>query len=539
VSTVRRRAGSVIVVSDIPAARDLGAESVYTADAYLEGQTGTAADGLTVINLCRSYQYRSRGYYVSLLADARRHRIVPSLETVQAINDPFVYFRTLQEAGLETIDYRIARGGHRLLPRLIIPEPDPTQPPDAAAEPLMTASGDDANAAYQRVPRAYREITSVLGRTTEAPFRRICSTIFKVYPVPLLRIRLYWEPEEEAWEVGQIFPAPFDALKPEEVELLRHELGSERLRREAAGLSETRPFRIACLFDETDPYAPSDEDTLEKFERAATRRNALFEVIGREDMSSLAEYDALFIRTVTAIDHYSFTFSRTAESLDIPVIDDPRSIMRCSNKVFLHELFQKQNVRTPRTLIISRKTPGPEIAALGFPLILKQPDGTFSAAVKKAANAEELEAIRQDMFRRSPLLIAQEFTPTAFDWRIGVLDGKLLFAARYHMVKDHWQIVGKWSTGRTRYGRVEAVPLPDMPPAVSALALEACALIGDGLYGVDIKETAEGPAVIEVNDNPNIMEGDEDAVEHDRIYDAIIATLLARIRTPQEREPSA
>jgi len=449
-----------------------------------------------------------------------------------------VYFRKLQEAGLDTIDYRIARGGHRLLPRLIIPEPDPTQPLDAAPEPLMTANGDDATA-YQRAPAAYREITSVLGRTTESAFRRICSTIFKVYPVPLLRIRLYWEPEEEAWEVGQIFPAPFDGLTPEDVELLGREIGSDRLRREAAGLSEARPFRIACLFDETDPYAPSDEETLEKFERAAMRRNALFEIIGREDMDSLAEYDALFIRTVTAIDHYAFTFSRTAESLDIPVIDDPRSIMRCSNKVFLHELFQKQNLRTPRTLIISRKTPAAEIAALGFPLILKQPDGTFSAAVKKAGGVEELEAIRQDMFRRSPLLIAQEFTPTAFDWRIGVLDGKLLFAARYHMVKDHWQIVGKWSTGRTRYGRVEAVPIPEVPPAVTALALEACALIGDGLYGVDIKETPDGPAVIEVNDNPNIMEGDEDAVEHDRVYDAIIATLLARIRSPQEREPAS
>jgi glutathione synthase/RimK-type ligase-like ATP-grasp enzyme len=537
VNTVRRRGTSVIVVSDLPSVRDLGVSFLHTADSYLEGEAGTVADDLTVINLCRSYQYRSRGYYVSLLADARRHRIVPSLETIQAINDPFVYFRTLQEAGLDTIDYRIARGGHRLIPRLIIPEPDPAQP-GAVGEPLMTA-GDENGAAYQTVPRAYREITSVLGRTTESPFRRICSTIFKVYPVPLLRIRLYWEPEEEYWQVGQIFPAPFESLQPEELELLRRELGSDRLRREAAGPSDVRPFRIACLFDERDPYAPSDEETLERFQRAATKQNALFEVIGREDLNSLAEYDALFIRTVTAIDHYSFTFSRTAESLDIPVIDDPRSIMRCSNKVFLHELFQKQNVRTPRTLIISRKTPAAEIAVLGFPLILKQPDGTFSAAVKKAANADELEAIRQDMFRRSPLLIAQEFTPTAFDWRIGVLDGKLLFAARYHMVKDHWQIVGKWSTGRTRYGRVEAVPIAEVPPTVTALALEASALIGDGLYGVDIKETAEGPAVIEVNDNPNLMEGDEDAVEHDRVYDAVIATLLSRIRAPREREPSA
>jgi glutathione synthase/RimK-type ligase-like ATP-grasp enzyme len=47
---------------------------------------------------------------------------------------------------------------------------------------------------------------------------------------------------------------------------------------------------------------------------------------------------------------------------------------------------------------------------------------------------------------------------------------------------------------------------------------------------VDVKETSAGPVVIEVNDNPNIMETDEDAVEKDRLYDAIIGSLLRRIR---------
>ena len=41
--------------------------------------------------------------------------------------------------------------------------------------------------------------------------------------------------------------------------------------------------------------------------------------------------------------------------------------------------------------------------------------------------------------------------------------------------------------------------------------------------------------MIEVNDNPNIMEGDEDAVERDRVYDALVTTLLSRIRVPRDR----
>jgi glutathione synthase/RimK-type ligase-like ATP-grasp enzyme len=532
--TAPRRPRGVLVVTDLTAARELGDVRVVTADDYLGGEADTVDEGLTVVNLCRSYQYLSRGYYVSLIGEARHHRMIPSIETIQAISDPFVYFRTLQEAGLETIEYRIARGGHRLLPRLIVPEPSPGPHREPQAEPLMAAPTGDAPPRYERVRRTYREITSVLGRTTETAFRRITSAVFRVYPVPILRIRLYWDPEEEDWQIGQIYPVAVDSLGADEIALLATEIGKDRLRRRSADAAEARPFRIACLFDQHDPYAPSDEATLERFARAAERHHALFEVIGREDLTTLAEYDALFIRTVTAIDHYAFTFSRTAESLDIPVIDDPGSIMRCSNKVYLHELFQTHGLPTPDTAIISRKTPVPEVAALGLPVILKLPDGTFSDAVKKAGTLEELERISREMFRRSPLLIAQEFTPTAFDWRIGVLDGAPLFAAKYHMVKDHWQIVGRWKTGRARYGKVEAVPLSSIPPAVVTLALEAATLIGDGLYGVDLKETASGTVVIEVNDNPNIMEGDEDAIERDRVYDAIVATLLRRIRVPHD-----
>jgi glutathione synthase/RimK-type ligase-like ATP-grasp enzyme len=68
-----------------------------------------------------------------------------------------------------------------------------------------------------------------------------------------------------------------------------------------------------------------------------------------------------------------------------------------------------------------------------------------------------------------------------------------------------------------------------VPDAVRRVALEAATLVGDGLYGVDVKETADGARVIEVNDNPNIVETDEDSVEKDRLYDAVITALIRRI----------
>lgn len=527
----QRRLPSVLVIDQSPQAL-LGegtppltsAVLLRTADAYLEGEQGTDDEALTVINLCSSYQYLSKGYYVSLLAEARHQRVLPSLATIAAVSDPYVYFRALEEAGLETIEYKIVRGGRRLIPRAIVLEKDP-----------MVARGERLEEVrFERQPQPFVEVTSVLGKTLDERFRRPCARIFKVYPIPLLKVRFYEDLDDRIWKVGQIFPSNLGDLAPGEVDLLRRELlrGPTLPRSTPA---QERRYRIACLWDERDPFAPSDEETLERFERAAERQGALFEIIGKNDLPSLAEYDALFIRTVTGVDHYAFTFARTAESLDMPVIDDPASIMRCSNKVFLHELFEKQGIPTPRTAIVSRKTANAEVRRIGFPLILKLPDGTFSHAVKKAATPEEFELLAQEMFRRSPLLIAQEFIPTAFDWRLGVLEGTMLFAAKYHMAKDHWQIVGRFKTGRPRYGRVEAVPLDAVPAPVRHVALAAASLIGDGLYGVDIKETAAGALVIEINDNPNIMETEEDAVEKDRIYDAIVAALLRRIREA-ERE---
>lgn len=531
----RRRRGGYVVVTDLPCPPALAGLPVRTADHYLEGDAGTLDEDLTVVNLCRSYQYLTRGYYVSLVADARHQRVLPTLRTIEAVNDPFVYFRALEEAGLDTIDYKIVRGGRRLLPRVIVPEREP----DAAGRPRgpLVAEGDNAGAVrYARAARRYRETTAVLGRTLDEPFRRPCSTVFKTFPVPLLRVRLYEDPDEGGWLVGQIFPVGLSQVGPAELELLRERLEKERTLRSAsrAPAAGARPYRIACLWDEDDAFAPSDEATLARFERAAERHGALMEVIGRDDLGELAAYDALLIRTVTGVNHYSFAFAQAAESLDIPVIDDVQSIIRCSNKVFLHELFAKNGIPTPPTAIVSRKTAREEVATLGFPVIVKLPDGTFSHAVKKAEDAAAFDALAQEMFRRSPLLIVQAFTPTPFDWRIGVLEGEILFAARYHMAKDHWQIVGRTKTGRARYGRVEAVPIADVPDAVRTVALEAAALIGHGLYGVDVKEAPAGPAVVEVNDNPNILETDEDAVERDRVYERVVLALLRRIREGAE-----
>jgi glutathione synthase/RimK-type ligase-like ATP-grasp enzyme len=515
-----------VIVLDPPGRPELASFPVWTADEYLEGKRRALEPAAVVLNLCKSYQYLSKGYYVSLLADARAQRIFPTLQMIEEINNPFAYFRVLREGGLDTIDFKVVRGGRRLLPRVIVPEPGKSDILEATERVDGQKGGESVN--YRPSTQAYLEITSVFGKTHDRRFQRQARSIFRLYSFPLMRIRLYHE--SEGWKVGQIFPIGLPQLKPGDTRLLVDELSKGSFVRKELPVSRRKPHRIACLYDPSDPFKPSWDETLEKFERVALRKGALFEVISKDDLARLPEYDALFIRTVTALDHFSFTFSQQAQSLGIPVIDDPQAIMKCSNKVYLHELFQREDIPTPRTLIVSRRTPRADLMALGLPLIIKLPQGTFSAAVKKAENKTELENILREMFKDSPLLIVQEFAPTAFDWRICILEGRMLFACRYYQAKDHWQIARRFESGFTRFGKVEAVPHAKVPPAVKKVALKGAALIGKGLYGVDIKELNGHPVIIEINDNPNIDTGYEDTVEKDRIYEKIITCFLRRVK---------
>ena len=71
----------LIVLSDPEDIPELSDRTV-AADQYLSS-SGDHPSGTTVVNLCRSYRYRSKGYYVSLVADARGHRVLPAVETLE------------------------------------------------------------------------------------------------------------------------------------------------------------------------------------------------------------------------------------------------------------------------------------------------------------------------------------------------------------------------------------------------------------------------------------------------------------------------
>jgi glutathione synthase/RimK-type ligase-like ATP-grasp enzyme len=162
-------------------------------------------------------------------------------------------------------------------------------------------------------------------------------------------------------------------------------------------------------------------------------------------------------------------------------------------------------------------------------VVLKIPEGSFSRGVFKAEDRGELTRISTKLFKESDLILAQEYLYTPYDWRIGIIGRKPLYACKYYMSGEHWQIVKHQVDGKHVEGAFETVPLEEAPADVVKTALKAANLIGDGLYGVDMKLTGRGPVVIEVNDNPNLDAGIEDKVLGEALYRVVIGEIVNRL----------
>ena len=283
---------------------------------------------------------------------------------------------------------------------------------------------------------------------------------------------------------------------------------------------------IAILYTEGEPDPPSNPRALENFRRAAEALGMRAKFITKNDGERLAEFDALFIRDTTWISHYTYQFARRATADGLVVIDDPDSILRCNNKVFLNELLTRYSIPTPKTLMVHRDNVDQIIPTLGLPCILKQPDSAFSLGVAKIHSREALSAALDSLFAKSELVIAQEWLPTEFDWRVGILDRRPLYVCKYMMAPGHWQVI-KRETNRKLEGSTIALSIGEAPEVVVKTALKAANLIGDGLYGVDLKQVRDECYVIEVND-----------ILKDALYREVMGVFLRRIHERRRGVPA-
>lgn len=246
------------------------------------------------------------------------------------------------------------------------------------------------------------------------------------------------------------------------------------------------------------------------------------------DIKKIPKLDALFIRANTDPMNTTYVAAKMASMYGIPVIDDSHSIQVCADKINMYMHLMKKEISMPRTKFLRKKDFTADQAKelfeeLGAPLILKEPSTSFSARVEKVSTVSELMKIAKRFFKLSDWIVVQEYIESRFDWRVGVLNGELLYVCRYIIPSETFKIQASVN-GHIVYCDVESVPVDQVPPEVIELGIAAGNAIGHGLYGVDIKESNGRLYVIEVNDNPS-LEGGEDAHYPD-MFRKIISYLM-------------
>lgn len=294
-------------------------------------------------------------------------------------------------------------------------------------------------------------------------------------------------------------------------------------------MSKSDNLTLAILFDETDGIPPSNKEAIQKFIEIGKSKNIECDVMCPRTTPGFQffSYDAFFIRSTTSTSTHDCNriISSYAYMSNKACIDDITSIYKGCDKIYQAREFIKSGINIPLTKVIGSYSY--QNFEFKFPCILKDPESCFSGGVYKANNRKEFMSICARRAVYNPLLV-QEFIETEFDWRILILNGKPLAAIKYYMVKDDYRILVQEENGY-QCGEFECVPLKKVPVQVKHLAIQASKLIGDGLYGVDLKEKDGMVYVIEVNDNPDIDAGVEDSLEGDKIYSTILDWFIERV----------
>jgi hypothetical protein len=182
------------------------------------------------------------------------------------------------------------------------------------------------------------------------------------------------------WRLHSVKLIAFSDI-PESHQRVRDRAGAAILRApiRAERKAEFR-YKLAILVDPEKSTRPRIKARLRRFIRAAARSTSPLRLIRRRDLGRIAEYDALFIRETTRVNHHTYRFARRA----------PRPRAWSSSTTRVDRALHQQGLsggalRAARDPVPAhddraQRQRRPVGAELGFPCVLKQPDSSFSPA---------------------------------------------------------------------------------------------------------------------------------------------------------------
>lgn len=241
---------------------------IVSAQDYLISHKYTGEKNTRVFNLCRDYSYQSKGYYVSLLAEARGHKVIPCVKNIRDFKTTAVIKHISDE-----IDNLIQKSLHKLTGTEFV-------------------------------------LSIYFGQNVSPQYLELSQELYRLFQAPLLRAKFIFK---QKWFIQSIRPICVDEIPETHMEMV-NKFAQEYFEknRYVASKEEDYLYDLAILTNPDEKEPPSNAQAIQNFIKAAEETGFRVELITKKDYARVGEFDALFIRETTNVNHYTYSFARRA-----------------------------------------------------------------------------------------------------------------------------------------------------------------------------------------------------------------------------------
>ena len=205
-----------------------------------------------------------------------------------------------------------------------------------------------------------------------------------------------------------------------------------------------------------------------------------------------------FARAGVLEDETGLALLSTFENAGAFMINTRNSMLTCDNKMSAYISFERDNIPTPRTALISNEKSlldAHKRIGGNYPVIMKTLTGTQGIGVSIIESEKSLVSVAQSLWKFGAALLLQEFMKFDFDIRTIVVDGRVLASTKRISAKKDFR------SNRHREATTEPYKLSDDERKV---VLDAARSTGAFMVGVGHAIVNNNYYVLECNGSPGV-----------------------------------
>ena len=205
-----------------------------------------------------------------------------------------------------------------------------------------------------------------------------------------------------------------------------------------------------------------------------------------------------FTRAGVLEDETGLALLSTFENAGAFMINTRNGMLTCDNKMSAYISFERDNIPTPRTALISNEKGlihAHEKLGGKYPVIMKTLTGTQGIGVSVVESEKSMVSVAQSLWKFGAALLLQEFLKFDFDNRTIVVDGRILASTKRISAKKDFR------SNRHREATTAPYKVSDEERIV---VLQAARSVGAYMVGVDHATVNNQLYVLECNGSPGV-----------------------------------